>query len=63
MNIQDQIFTNYKELIESFLRMDFEFTSDKRLILNSMEVKITKLGNSIWRTSVITNGYKHQTDS
>jgi hypothetical protein len=61
MTLQDRIFFNYKEAVETYLRMGFEFVEGKRLILNCMEVHIKKIGSDIWRASIVTN--EHKTDS
>ena len=63
MKIQDRIFFDYKEAVDSYLRMGFEFAEGKRLVMNCMEVHIKKIGSNIWRASVITNGYQYKTDS
>jgi hypothetical protein len=63
MSLQDRIFFDYKEAIETYLRMGFEFAEGKRLVMNCMEVRIKKIGEDIWRASVITNGYQHKADS
>jgi hypothetical protein len=59
MNVQDRMFFNYKEAVETYLRMGFEFAEDKRLVLNNMEVKILKMGSDIWRTTI---DYKYKTN-
>lgn len=52
MSLQDRIFLDFKEAIETFLRMGFEFTENKRLVSNDLEVVIRSVGTNIWRTSV-----------
>jgi hypothetical protein len=59
MNVQDRMFFNYKEAVETYLRMGFEFVEGKRLVLNNMEVKILKTGSDIWRTTI---DYKYKTN-
>lgn len=63
MTLQDRIFFNYQEAVETYLRIGFEFAEGKKLIMNCMEVQIKKIGSNIWRASVITNGYEHKADS
>ena len=58
MTLQDRIFFEYKEAVETYLRMGFEFAEGKRLVLNCMEVQIKKIGSNIWRASIVTNEYK-----
>lgn len=58
MSLQDRIFLDFKEAIETFLRMGFELTPDKRLVSNDLEVVIRSIGSSIWRTSVERVGCK-----
>jgi hypothetical protein len=59
MIIQDRMFFNYQEAVETYLRMGFEFIENKKLVLNGMEVEIRKQGNDIWRTKIV---HKYETD-
>lgn len=53
MSLEDRIFSSFKDAVETFIRMGFEFTDDKRLIRNELEVKIMRLGpGGLYRTSV-----------
>jgi hypothetical protein len=52
MSLQDRIFLDFREAVETFLRMGFEFTSNKELVRNDLQVVVRPIGNNIWRSSV-----------
>ena len=52
MSLEDRIFLNFKDAVETFLRMGFRFTDSKRLVRNDLEVVIRSTGTDIWRSSV-----------
>jgi hypothetical protein len=53
-SLEDRIFFNFKEAIDAYLRMEFEFIENKRLIRNDLEVIVRSIGTNIWRCSIIT---------
>lgn len=52
MSLQDRIFLDFRDAVETFLRMGFEFTSNKELVRNDLQVIIKPIGINIWRSSV-----------
>lgn len=51
MSLQDRIFLDFREAVETFLRMGFEFTSNKKLVRNDLQATITPVGH-VWFSSV-----------
>lgn len=52
MFLEDRIFMDFRDAVETFLRMGFERTSTKQLVRNDLEVVIRSIGSNIWRSSV-----------
>jgi hypothetical protein len=52
MLLDDRIFQDYKEAVDTYLELGFKYTDTKQLVKNELEVSIRRIGSNIWRTSV-----------
>lgn len=51
MPLEERIFSNFKEAVETFIRMGFEFTSSNTLMCNNLKVTVDNF-NSVCRCMV-----------
>jgi hypothetical protein len=52
MLLEDRIFQDYEEAVNTYLEMGFRYTENKQLVLDKLEVSIRRIGHDIWRASI-----------
>ena len=52
MTLDDRIFLDYTKAVTTYIELGYTLTEDKRLLTETAEVVIRKIGANMWRATV-----------